>query len=539
MLYDSITLPVIHLDQPATLSVTGRRFVLTLHDKENTTAAAYPLHVIYGIHPNKSLSTLTLDLYLSPASLKDTTVALDSDNTHDGGDGDITTTTTTTTTTTPSPLRDTPVYGQTSLVLTINNWTDDDDTTDTLIQQLISTVLPRPNNDAYHIHPFLNPTSGHQKAVHAWQTTVLPMLQSAGFQSISPVIHTVAEQVRQQAYELGQQVIRQRPKTKALILCLGGDGTIHDLINGLLDALDEATTRSAAVAPGDDDNNNNAFASVFQLGVIPAGSGNAFASSLHLHTEDIGQAVLRIIHGDCRPFHLLDVTVGQVAPPSSSPEDDAKDWTDRVVMETTPAEQKHRGRRIFVVASWGFHAQIVSKSRYLRYVMGNKRFSLVAMALLFFLHHYKGDVVLKQTRRYDRATQTFVEEEAGTTTLSSSDPAQAGGFTYFLITKQAALEPGFCITPFASPFDHEMDVMCMRQATADQLKTVAGLAFQGGKHVDHPAVDYYKTQDVYLRVHEATDLCLDGEILPVRAMDVIRIQSIQDKVKKDAFVVFV
>ncbi|CAO3601203.1 unnamed protein product [Absidia cylindrospora] len=345
------------------------------------------------------------------------------------------------------------------------------------------------------------------------------MLQSAGFSSISPVIETVANKVRQQAYELGQHIIQQHhSKTKALILCLGGDGTIHDLINGLLDALDEA----AAVA----DTEATTWTSVFQLGVIPAGSGNAFASSLHLHTQDIGQAVLRIIHGDLCPFHLLDVTVGQV-----TDSDDDDDWTNRVVV----SEQQQQ-RRIFVVASWGFHAQIVSKSRYLRYIMGNQRFSLVAMALLFFLHHYKGDVVLKQTRRYDRDTQGFVKD--GTVTLSSSDPSQAGGFTYFLITKQAALEPGFCITPFASPFDQEMDVMCMRQATAEQLKTVAGLAFQGGKHVDHPAVDYYKAQDVYLRVHEATDLCLDGEILPVRAMDVIRIQSIQDKVKKDAFVVF-
>jgi diacylglycerol kinase family enzyme len=57
--------------------------------------------------------------------------------------------------------------------------------------------------------------------------------------------------------------------------------------------------------------------------------------------------------------------------------------------------------------------------------------------------------------------------------------------------------------------------------------------------VDHPAVDYYKTQELYLRVHEATDICLDGELLPVNAMDVVRVQAIQDPVKKNAFTVLV
>ncbi|KAI8329955.1 ATP-NAD kinase-like domain-containing protein [Chlamydoabsidia padenii] len=459
------TISATYLDQPATLTIKTQVFEITQHDK----TTVYPFQVIYGIHPDAKVSTLTIDVYLSPATLGNVL----------GNDAQ-------------QPLDN---FGQHALTFKIEPWTDHLDET---FQSFRSLALPVAVNT--RIYPFLNPTSGNQMAKTLWTTFVQPMLRAAGFNDYAPVVETKANQVRQQAYQLGQAL-----EQEALIVCLGGDGTLHDLLNGLYDCLS--------------DNDKTTF----RLGVIPAGSGNAFALSLNLHPQDIGQAVLRIIHGNPKPFHLLDIDIGQ-----ATQNDD--DWVNHVVIKT-PLK-----RRVFVVVSWGFHAQILAKSRYLRYIMGNKRFSLVAMALLLFLHHYKGDLVMRQVRQYNRHTCSFEEKDpTKVMTLSSDD--NKGGFTYFLATKQASLEPGFTITPFASPFSQDIDVLCMRQATADQLKTVAGLAFQGGQHVDHEAVDYYKTDELLLRVHEATDICLDGELVPVRAMDVIRVRSIRDQ--RGAFTVFV
>ncbi|SAL94889.1 hypothetical protein [Absidia glauca] len=483
------TIPVTYLDQNGTLVIESRCIQVT----GPTFTTTYPFEVIYGIHPSPSLSTLTIQVYLSTASL-----ATFEDNDEQ-----------------KPPM---VTNGQHSLVFKVESWTDELTTT---VESLRTLVFPQANKQKRQVYVFLNPTSGNQRAKQSWTECVQPMLASAGFISTDPtttvVVETMANRVRQQATELGQLILTKQQDEEALVLCLGGDGTLHDLMNGLLDSLPADTDAATA------------FGGIFRLGVIPAGSGNAFALSLNLHPNDIGHAALRVIHGQARSFHLLDIDVGTV---NNNNDDDATDWVDHVVMAPSPKQ-----RRVFVVVSWGFHAQILSKSRYLRYVMGNKRFSLVAMALLFFLHHYKGDVAMKQVRHYDRHTQAFDQEDTQVVHLSSS--ANGAGFTYFLATKQASLEPGFNITPFASPFDLGMDVLCMRNATADQLKTVAGLAFQGGKHVDHPAVDYYKTQELYLRVHEATDICLDGELLPVNAMDVVRVRAIQDPIKKNAFTVLV
>ncbi|KAI8093912.1 ATP-NAD kinase-like domain-containing protein [Halteromyces radiatus] len=469
-------LTVRHLDQLTTLIVQAQEIVI---EQENNTSS-YPIHCVYGIHPSPESETFTVQVYLSAATLQ----------------GHLS----------DSITNKSKSFGQHSLIFKVDAWTDQ---VEGFIQHMTNTVFPQQQQQQQRIqsriYPFLNPTSGNQQATQHWKDIVQPMLQSAGFQTFSPIITTQADKVRQQAYSLGQQIIDNEEEEDALIVCLGGDGTLHDLFNGLLDVIDHQPTRA------------------FRLGVIPAGSGNAFALSLNLDPQDIGQAVLRIIHGETRPFHLLDVDIGKL--PKKKGDDD--DWTHQVVFP-----QQEQRRRIFVVMSWGFHAQIVSKSRYLRYVMGNKRFSLVAMALLYFLQHYKGDVVMKQAQRYDQTARRFDDRQQD---IELSE----GGFTYFVVTKQASLEPGFNITPFASPFSQDMDVMCMRQATADQLKTVAGLAFQHGKHVDHPAVEYYKTSTLYLRIDQATDICLDGEIVPVKAKDVIRLQSIQDEKQKDAITVFV
>ncbi|KAI8065108.1 ATP-NAD kinase-like domain-containing protein [Gongronella butleri] len=393
---------------------------------------------------------------------------------------------------------------------------------ETAVDRLRALVVP---NHASHastrVHAFINPASGRQQARDVWSGTVAPMLSAAGFTVAhsadgDKLIETRADGVRQQARDLAQKWVKEADQGELahvhLVLCLGGDGTVHDLVNGFSDVLEK-----------------QAHKMVVQLGVIPCGSGNAFALSLGAdQLPAIQTATLKVVRGDTKPFFLMDVSVCQVDKAHAK----SQDWADHVL---PPATQDAR-RLLLVVMSWGFHAQIVAKARYLRYIMGNRRFSLVAMLLLLFMHQYQGDLVLKHAQKYNR-DENAVQGEKQTIALSSKDPE--GGFTYFLSTKQSSLEPGFNVMPLASPFSHDMDILCMRNATADQLKEVAGLAFQGGKHMDHPSVHYYKAKELLLRVHQATDLCLDGEVVAVNAMDVVHLKLVDAQDRNTTFTVFV
>lgn len=70
------------------------------------------------------------------------------------------------------------------------------------------------------------------------------------------------------------------------VLVLGGDGVIHEVVNGLM-------ARDAAARP--------------QLGVIPLGSGNDYARTLGMARNDVGAALAQIVRGTARP-----VDVGRV-----------------------------------------------------------------------------------------------------------------------------------------------------------------------------------------------------------------------------------
>jgi YegS/Rv2252/BmrU family lipid kinase len=64
------------------------------------------------------------------------------------------------------------------------------------------------------------------------------------------------------------------------VIAVGGDGMVHEIVNGLM---------HAGIGPDD-----------VVLGVIPAGSGNDFVKMLDLPGEDIATACLRISRGETR-----------------------------------------------------------------------------------------------------------------------------------------------------------------------------------------------------------------------------------------------
>lgn len=354
-----------------------------------------------------------------------------------------------------------------------------------LRQRVLPDIQPH-----QHVVAIINPAAGSGQALSQWNDTVKPMLVAAGYDTETMSITETKpnEQTRILVEQLGVKMMSQNANTTFIIL--GGDGTVHEVVNGLSDAYDRRA--------------NWPSLPTFKLGIIPSGSGNALSLSLQL--QSIEHATLRIIKQKTQPLRLVDVQL--------------------------PIEQK-RKLRIMVVMSWGFHAQLVSKARYLKPFVDNRRFSWVAMWLLYFLQHYAGELTMNHVQRYNKEIKKFddIQDE-----IIVSDEK----FTYFAVTKQASLERGFTITPFASPASEDMDVILMRNASKDQLQSATVKAIQGGKHVDEEdCVEYYKTKELSLKVHDATDICLDGEISSVPANSIVRLKIVGPSEGEPDFQTFV
>lgn len=89
------------------------------------------------------------------------------------------------------------------------------------------------------------------------------------------------------------------PSSHAGIVCVGGDGIFHEVLNGLLQA------RAAAAAdPGAAE--LAALLGGVRLAHIPAGSTDAVACTLH-GTRSAAAAALHVCLGDCAPLDVLRV----------------------------------------------------------------------------------------------------------------------------------------------------------------------------------------------------------------------------------------
>ncbi|RKP40132.1 ATP-NAD kinase-like domain-containing protein [Dimargaris cristalligena] len=319
-----------------------------------------------------------------------------------------------------------------------------------------------------------------------------------------------------------------------LILCLGGDGTIHEVVNGVHQAQREAS-------------------GPVWLGVVPLGSGNALAASLGF--TDVDQAIHRYTnptiqtHPCLQPFHLIETKVP----------------ADAVSLDGTrvPPPPPDTLRQSFCVLSWGFHCSNVADSEWLRW-LGPSRFSIIGFKNLLTLRDYHGTVRLEGARRfYPSPTATTTPPLSSSSTAEPNPPtlpspfegefrslenndatplAQAtdrlnrgqdtleldGPFTIFLAAKQATLSAGFCIAPLATPADPYLDVVMGRGLTRAQLWAfLQGATVGGGTHVQLPYVEYYKVRGLTMQPSSQRPLqashspnpnarhtvCIDGEIM--------------------------
>lgn len=126
----------------------------------------------------------------------------------------------------------------------------------------------------FDIKVIANPLAGRGRGRHTIPI-VSRLLEREG-------VHFSLEETRYagHAIELARQAIKEKYRT---IVALGGDGTVHEIINGIYS----------------DDGKGTVLAEDVRLGIIPAGSGNDFAYAVGV-PPDIYRACKRLLNGTTR-----------------------------------------------------------------------------------------------------------------------------------------------------------------------------------------------------------------------------------------------
>ena len=145
-----------------------------------------------------------------------------------------------------------------------------------IIQKEIEIKPPK------HLLVFVNPVSGLKKSKEVYEKI------SILFKKVGIKLSTIYTKKRYEAQELVKNIDISEYYG---IICVSGDGTLNEVVNGLMSRKD---SDKAIKIP---------------LGIIPCGSGNGLSKSLGINTPE--EAALKIIQGKINSLDLLKVEQNQ------------------------------------------------------------------------------------------------------------------------------------------------------------------------------------------------------------------------------------
>ncbi|KAF9916234.1 hypothetical protein BX616_004283 [Lobosporangium transversale] len=353
-------------------------------------------------------------------------------------------------------------------------------------------------SDKFPLLVVLNPNSGTKQAREVWESIVQPALNKA--QKPFTLIESVAQGYTQSYFsnnikriiiDLVQSLSLvndegniTRPSTATLqIMVLGGDGTVHEIVNGVLRGVEGTAFVS------------NEFRPKVELSIIPTGTGNAISTSLGVNGPQ--DALDRFLNGNTTPLRLMSVSTK----------------TSNNLWEISVYT--------VVVNSYGLHCATVYDSEEFRH-LGNERFRQAAMKNIENLKQYEGQLMFYgPLQSYNRSSASFVtaintdNDDNRNDGLDNVTASLSGPFTYLLITKQASLEPGFTPTPLAHTSDEWMDVLALQNVGRDEIIQMFG-ATATGQHIEQEKVEYFKAKRIEMETPTQGRLCIDGEFLTIK-----------------------
>ena len=243
------------------------------------------------------------------------------------------------------------------------------------------------------------------------------------------------------------------------LVIVGGDGTVHDAIAGLMSRPD---WKKAIKLP---------------LGIIPGGTGNGLSKSLlelSGETYDPLNAAFLIAKGKQQSLDLATV------------------------------KQNNKQYYSFLSLAWGLISDVDIESEKLKF-LGSLRFDLYALFLLCFLRTYKGKFSFIPHPSCKNLERKGISQH-GELHIIEDDFI----FLWGMNTPWAAHDMN--VTPHARLDDGAMDILVMRKGTS-RLEILKALLRCGkGEHLSLPHMEYYKVRSFRLEPQTKKGLLVvDGE----------------------------
>ncbi len=313
----------------------------------------------------------------------------------------------------------------------------------------------------------LNPYAGRGAAAAAWAAAE-PILRAAG---------CAARVVETQRPGHARELLAALPQGSCdAVVVAGGDGTLHEAINGMMAAI--------ATKP--------------PLGLIPAGTGNSLATDLDC--LDPRQAARAIVEGQAWP---LDVMKVQLDPAGG----------DHGGVGASRAREQSRTLYAFNIVGWGLAAAAGARAHWLRRRVPWLRSSRYAVAN-----------VLELLRRRVWPASLRLLSGDGTAELLEGRLAMA------LACNTQHTGAGMRIAPQARLDDGLLDLIIVPALSRTRLLTLMN-RISSGRHLEAPELRYRQVSKFELLAGpadgppstESWRLNVDGEILGERPATVLSV----------------
>jgi diacylglycerol kinase family enzyme len=338
------------------------------------------------------------------------------------------------------------------------------------------------------IHVIVSIKSGTCRASEFFECDVEPFLASLGLSKSNDYkVHTTSSATTVTELTTSIFVPEANKGNGQLIILLSGDGGIVDIVNGLL-----AVPHSELYKPP-------------VLSIIPLGTGNALAHSTGI-TNDNTWGLSSLARGQPRQLPLLKATFSPGARLLTH------ESTQEEPLATEDGKQIMYGA---VVCSWGLHAGLVADSDTVEYrKYGVERFSMAAKEAL---HPSDGS----EPHKY-KAVVSVLRAGDGPE-AERWQKIQRDEHMYILATLVSNLEKTFTISPASKPFEGRLRLVHFGPSTGEEVMRVMGMAYQGGKHVEDPLIEYEDIEGLRIEFKGLEEdkkwrrICVDGKIVRVES----------------------
>ncbi|GAB4541206.1 MAG: hypothetical protein Tsb0014_32920 [Pleurocapsa sp.] len=296
----------------------------------------------------------------------------------------------------------------------------------------------------------LNPNSGKQQASEIYQE-IRPLLERSYLEF--SLVETFS------AKDTKDYIANMDLTTTDGLVIIGGDGTVHDVLNALMSRQD----RELAIK--------------INIGVIPAGTGNGLCKTLLELSQE--------------PYDPVSAAFLIAKNKQQS-------------CDIATVEQNGKLNYSFLSLAWGFISDVDIESEKLRF-LGTLRIDIYALMLILLLRSYRGRFSFIPHPDWKPLNCGAIAKQGKWHVIEDD-------FVLFWAMNTSWAAHDLNTAPHAKLDDGAMDVLIVRRGASRRQLLKAFLSCSQGKHISLPYVEYYQVMS--FKLEPLTDkgiLVVDGE----------------------------